>query len=301
MMGGVTAFAVEEVACPCGSHGPIRDVFRTETRRYVECLGCGLVFRNPRPIADLVTSFYRDEYDGAYGRAEGDSDRRSVFESVLRHVECYRRSPGRLLDVGCGDGDFLLMCRARGWSCFGVELSTEAAARAAARGLTMLPPDWVQTGPSSDECVWAYDVITLINVLETVPDPLAVLRRVRAALAPNGLIAVRVSNGAFHLALRRPARWVRAQHQQAFHLFVYSPQALRRLIEAAGLRPVSVRNSRPSRSQVHGTESRLRHWIWRIGGSALWGLAQAAYGVSGGRVVWAPSFELVAVSGSSAP
>jgi 2-polyprenyl-3-methyl-5-hydroxy-6-metoxy-1,4-benzoquinol methylase len=300
MKGGATTFAFEEAACPCGSHEAIRDVFRTETRRYVECRGCGLVFRSPRPIADLVTSFYRDEYDGAYGRAEGVSDRRAVFESVLGHIERYKRSPGRLLDVGCGDGDFLVLCRSRGWSCFGVELSTGAAARAAARGLAMLPPDWVQAAPPSEERAAPYDVITLINVLETVPDPLAVLRRVRAALAPNGLVAVRVSNGAFHLAMRRPARWVRAQYQQAFHLFVYSPRALSRLSEAAGFHPVSVRNSRPSRGQVRGAMSRLKRWIWRIGGPALWGLAQAAYGVSGGRLVWAPSFELIATSGSVA-
>lgn len=293
-----TPIAQAETRCPCGSQTGVLEAFRTETRRYVECPRCGLVFLAPRPAADEVRAFYSEQYDDAYGRAEAQSDRGPVFQSVLRHVERFKLPPGRLLDVGCGDGEFLVRCLPRGWACFGVEISREAAQRAAARGVTMLAPHWLDKPAGTAEGDKPYDVITLINVLETVHDPCPILRRVHAALAPDGVVVIRVSNGDFHLAARRPVQWVGGQYQQAFHQFVFTPRSLRWLLGTAGLTPVSIANSYPSRSPVYGSEHAVKRWRWRLGGSTLWGIAQALYRLSGNRIVLAPSFEVVAVRSS---
>ena len=295
MSSRATHIAQAETRCPCGSQFAVCEVFRTETRRYVECPRCGLVFLHPRPAAEAVRAFYSEQYDDAYGRAEARSDRRSVFRSVLRHVERFKPPPGRLLDVGCGDGEFLVLCLPRGWACFGVEISREAVQRAAARGVTMLAPHWLDGPAGTEEGEKPYDVITLINVLETVHDPCLVLRRVHAALAPDGVVVIRVSNGAFHLAVRRPVQWLGGRYQQAFHQFVFTPRSLRWLLGAAGLTPVSISNSRPSRSPVYRSDDAMTRWRWRLGGSTLWGITQTLYRFSGNRIVLAPSFEVVAV------
>ena len=107
----------EQIVCPCGSQALPVDVFQTPTRRYVRCPGCDLVFLNPRPLGTLVEEFYREDYDEAYGEAEASSDRHPVFESVTRRLSLYRQPPGRLLDVGCGDGAFLSLCQLAGWTC----------------------------------------------------------------------------------------------------------------------------------------------------------------------------------------
>jgi 2-polyprenyl-3-methyl-5-hydroxy-6-metoxy-1,4-benzoquinol methylase len=294
----VTPIAQAETYCPCGSPTAVHEVFRTETRRYLECPRCGLVFLAPRPAAEAVRAFYSEQYDDAYGRAEAQSDRGSVFRSVLRHVERFKLPPGRLLDIGCGDGEFLALCLPRGWACFGVEISREAVQRAAARGVTMLAPHWLDGPAGTEDGDKPYDVITLINVLETVHDPCLVLRRVHAALAPDGVVVIRVSNGDFHLAARRPVQWVGGRYQQAFHQFVFTPRSLRWLLRAAGLTPVSIGNSRPSRSPVYGSDHAMKRWGWRLGGSTLWGIAQTLYRLSGNRIVLAPSFEVVAVRSS---
>jgi 2-polyprenyl-3-methyl-5-hydroxy-6-metoxy-1,4-benzoquinol methylase len=293
--------AWETVSCPCGSPAQARLVFRTPTRRYRECPDCGLVFLSPRPAAGAITEFYREEYDQTYGRLESGPDRMPVFRSVYRHLKRHRMPPGRLLDVGCGDGHFLELCRETGWTCFGLELSREAVERGLRRGLTMLPHDWLQTvgqAPAGSEPVPesdkdCFNVIALINVLETVLDPAAVLQRLREALAPDGLMIIRVGNGAFHLFLRRPVGWVGARYQQAFHLFVFSPRALMRLLQKVGLEPVSVRNSCPSVAPLSGGERLIRRSLWKIGGVAFWTLAQSAFWLSGGRAIWAPSFEVI--------
>ena len=285
---------LEEVSCPCGS--PVRSeiAFHTLTRCYRRCPACDLIFYSPRPIGAVITEFYRETYEETYGKLERGPNRMPVFLHALKHLSRYCRPPGRLVDIGCGDGEFLTLCRARGWSCFGVELSRAAAAQAARRGITMLTNEWLDGSPYSGAQSDRYDVITLINVLDAMLDPAAVLRRIGEVLAPDGLVLIRVPNGAFHVPLRRPVAWVGGQGQQAFQRFIYTPQSLERHLRAVGLKPISIRNSRTSYGPVSSSERLLRRLAWRVGAAGLWGAAQTAYWLTGGRVILAPSFEVIA-------
>ena len=283
----------EQVVCPCGSQALPVDVFQTPTRRYVRCPGCKLVFLNPRPLKTLVEEFYRDEYDEAYGEAEASSDRHPVFESVARRLGLYRQPPGRLLDVGCGDGAFLSLCQSAGWTCYGLELSTKAVARATRRDLTMLSSDWLERTGEREP----FDVITLLNVLQTVTNPASLLQQVASALTPSGLVVIRETNGAFHLPMRTTARWVGSRSDQAFHLFLYSPHTLRSLLKGIGLHTIAIYNSMPSRGPLTSANPWMSRLKWRIGATAFWSCAELLYKVTGGRMVRAPSFELIARRG----
>jgi len=288
-----TLSRTEQITCPCGSLAQSVDVFQTPTRRYVRCPGCELVFLNPRPLGTQVEEFYREDYDEAYGEAEASLDRHPVFESVARRLGLYRQPPGRLLDVGCGDGAFLSICQTAGWTCYGLELSKKAVARAARRDLTMLSSDWLERAGEREP----FDVITLVNVLETVTNPANLLRQVARALTPSGLVVIRATNGAFHLPMRTPARWVGSRYDQAFHLFLYSPLALRTLLKGIGLDTIAIHNSAPSRGPLTPANPWMSRLKWRIGAAAFWSCAEVLYKVTGGRMVWAPSFELIAQRG----
>ena len=280
---------MEIVACPCGEAGSPSEVFHTPTRRYVACPRCGLVFLSPRPSSTSVEEYYRESYDGSYGAAESSADRRPVFASVLAHLSGWRKPPGRLLDIGCGDGAFMMLCREAGWTCAGVEVSQGAAARARAKGCTVVSP--AELGPST---AGEFDVVTLVNVLETVTDPAALVSAMALQVKPQGIIAIRVSNGLFHQRMRTPVRWCGAQYDQAFHLFSYSPSALRTLVERSGFELLSLRNSAPSLGPVTSANSWKRRLKWRLAGGGLSLVAALAYRLSAGRLVWAPSFELIA-------
>jgi 2-polyprenyl-3-methyl-5-hydroxy-6-metoxy-1,4-benzoquinol methylase len=237
-----------------------------------------------------LEEYFQEDYDGDYGEVEASDDRQPVFQSVLHHLSLYRSSPGALLDIGCGDGEFLMLCREAGWRCSGSELSKRAAMRAMQKGLSVLSPRAIESGE------WArqFDVVTLINVLETVVDPVFMLRQAATLLAPGGLLIVRATNGVFHLSMRIPARWIGSQYDQAFHWYLYSVRAITVLLETVGLTVISLRNSTPSRgplSQAHPWFSRLK---WTISRSVLWPLSQALYYATRGRIVWAPSFEIIA-------
>lgn len=276
--------------CPCGSPEPLAEVFHTPTRRYVRCPTCDLVFLYPRPIREAVEEYFREEYDGVYGEVESSGDRLPVFQSVLEHLSSYRPSPGSVLDIGCGDGEFLTLCCQVGWDCSGIELSQRAAARAAKKGFTILSPQTLERGERGRQ----FDVVTLINVLETVADPLAMLRQAANVLVPGGLLMVRATNGAFHLPMRMPASWTGSQYDQAFHWYLYTAKALRTLMRAAGLDVIGVRNSKPSRGPLSSTHPWFSQVKWTMSRTLLWPLSQAAYYATGGRMVYAPSFEIAA-------
>lgn len=278
------------IGCPCGASKPLAEAFHTPTRRYVRCPACDLVFRDSRPTRETLEEYFQEDYDGDYGEVESSDDRQPVFQSVLHHLSFYRSPPGALLDIGCGDGKFLMLCRNAGWRCSGIELSKRAAMRAAQKGIPILSPQTIESGE------WAqhFDVVTLINVLETIADPVIMLRHATTLLAPDGLVIVRATNGAFHLSMRAPARWIGSQYDQAFHWYLYSTRALTVLMEGAGLTVISLRNSKPSRgplSPIHPWLSRLK---WTISRSVLWPLSQSLYYATSGRLVWAPSFEIIA-------
>ena len=78
------------------------------------------------------------------------------------------------------------------WTCSGVEVSQGAAERARAKGLSVLSP--AELGQTA---AGQFDVVTLVNVLETVTDPAAIVRAMTRQVKPQGIIAVRVSNGLF--------------------------------------------------------------------------------------------------------
>lgn len=278
------------IGCPCGAIEPAVEVFHTPTRRYVRCPTCGLVFLYPRPTRQSVEDYFRETYDGDYGAVEACDDRRPVYQSVLQHLSLYRSSPGALLDVGCGDGEFLLLCRRAGWDCTGIELSEQAATRAAQKGLTLLPLHALEGGEDGRR----FDVVALINVLETVADPWIMLRRAVDLLTPRGLVIVRATNGLFHLPMRAPARWIGSRYDQAFHWYLYTTKSLKTLLESVGLKVIGLRNSRPSRgplSPVHPWFSRLK---WTVSRTLLWSISQTLYHATSGRIVCAPSFEIVA-------
>src|SRR5260370_36503579 len=97
---------------------------------------------------------------------------------------------GRYLDVGCGSGAALAVAQALGWRIAGIEMN-EAAAAIARRFTDELHVGDVLTAPFTSA---RFDVVTAFHVLEHVPDPIAVARRMLEWLAPGGPLIVEVTN-----------------------------------------------------------------------------------------------------------
>ena len=103
--------------------------------------------------------------------------------------------PGRLLDVGCGEGFVLAAFASRGWNVRGIDYSTD--------GVTSMNPDQVENVEQGDlfellevqvSSKVQYDLIWLGNVLEHIPSPIEVMHKIHAMVAPGGLLIVTVPN-----------------------------------------------------------------------------------------------------------
>src|SRR5262249_57495138 len=92
----------------------------------------------------------------------------------------------RLLDIGCGTGEFIELARARGWNAWGVEVSREAVQTAQGRGLQVALRE--SEGFEAERLPFAedfFDVVVLWNVIEFFARPAADLAEIRPVLRPG--------------------------------------------------------------------------------------------------------------------
>ena len=127
---------------------------------------------------------------------------RQTYAFVRRHA----RPPGRLLDLGCGDGTVLYLARRDGWEVQGVELFPEQTKLV--RETLGLPVDTADIGSYEGQPA-SWDVVVLTHVLEHLPDPVGALRKIRDLLTPGGAGVLEFPNiDALDARVRRQlARW----------------------------------------------------------------------------------------------
>lgn len=209
-------------------------LFEVDRALIVRCSSCQLVRQTTRPISptELYDGTYYSTSDPKGGYANYFLDavvNRRTFAGRLRLIERRSGRRGRLLDVGCALGDFLIEAERAGWLAEGVEVSDFAAARARARGLRV----HVGELERSSLAAASYDVITLYDTIEHLEDPVGTLREIRRLLAPGGLIHLVTPNVACPQARLLGRRWY--HYKPGEHLYYFSPPTLRQAIEAAGL------------------------------------------------------------------
>jgi SAM-dependent methyltransferase len=243
------------------------------------CGGCSCAYLDPRLDERTAPLAYRTYYDG--GAAPGTPTpthawrrfRRALRNGYLNATYGYRLSPAakvgqlvvpllpryrdmadehvrhlplpegrpRILDVGCGEGEFLAEMRSLGWSVEGIDPSAEAVAVAQAQGVP------ATNGTLSEASLEpaAFDAITFRLVFEHLRDPVAAVAECRRALRPQGVlwIATPSLDSDAHRLFGRD--WIHLEPPR--HAVIYTASALTRLLTEAGFEVVSVRPSRQAR------------------------------------------------------
>ncbi len=208
----------------------VRDTLLGTPGRFkiVRCPKCGTLRMSPRPPIQERRRAFSDLYplfDWALGRKQAEAHARIArFTSQIAEIN-RRHAPGRLLDVGCGDGYFMLGMKERGWQVRGIELNEKVAAYARDR----LGLDVVAGAEHEVEWGGPFDCVTLFGVLEDVDDPDACLQRCLNSLAPGGLLVVQTHNIASWEARLFGASWFNVEAPR--HVWHFTPASLRRLLE----------------------------------------------------------------------
>jgi 2-polyprenyl-3-methyl-5-hydroxy-6-metoxy-1,4-benzoquinol methylase len=142
---------------------------------------------------------------------------------------------GRLLDVGCGSGDWLLLMRELGWQVEGIDFDERALEVARKSGLQVRCGSLEeQSFPSA-----SFDAVILNHVIEHLPDPIGNLLECARLLRPGGKLVVCTPNGSSLGHRLFKGKWRGLEPPR--HLHVFSEQSMHRLLERAGFREISFR------------------------------------------------------------
>lgn len=232
-------FAVNE--CPVCASRTLQRFLRTadyavsqETFSLSKCPGCTLVITTPRPDVNDLSRYYESTNYLSHSTRST-----SLFEFLYRAARRYnidrklnvifqntRRAPRKLLDFGCGTGEFLQRAQQRGLTVTGVEPSEKA--RQHANKIT-----GNQVTPTLNVMADAYDVITLWHVLEHIPDINDQFSALATALRRTGTMFIAVPNHLSDDAQRYQHRW--AGYDVPRHLWHFSQNSMNSFIRKHGL------------------------------------------------------------------
>ncbi|MEM7200319.1 MAG: class I SAM-dependent methyltransferase [Planctomycetota bacterium] len=207
------------------------------------CTDCGLVFVSPRMTEEDLhaevysESYWRSDRPREQGYADYAQDEELYLKTFRRRfglVNEHCPQPGRVLDVGCAAGFFLRTAKERGWDTYGVEPSAAIATNAQQH----LGEDRVFVGVLGDAPPdrgfepGSFDLVTMWDVVEHVPDPQQLLRQARQMLKPNGTLILETQNVSSRFANLLGRKWHHYKHRE--HLYHFNPDTVQRLLQQGG-------------------------------------------------------------------
>jgi len=153
-----------------------------------------LLKTHPQPEPENLGRYY--ESDDYISHTDGN---RSLFEKLyhtvkqkalrdkIKLIQRFQPKRGKILDIGAGTGDFLVMAQKNGWDTIGLEPSEKARGIATSKGVPF-------ANALSEMPDHSADVITMWHVLEHVPDVEAQITELKRILKPEGVIVIAVPN-----------------------------------------------------------------------------------------------------------
>jgi 2-polyprenyl-3-methyl-5-hydroxy-6-metoxy-1,4-benzoquinol methylase len=139
-----------------------------------------------------------------------------------------RLPKGKLVDVGCGDGEMLQFAIQMGWDGFGLELDSQAISAVRKKGITILEGGY----ETLDNYPSLFDCIICSHVLEHVHDPIAALEKMKLALKPGGVLLLSCPNARSKVSQYFGVHWRGLEAPR--HIAIPSAHFLREFFEKSG-------------------------------------------------------------------
>jgi SAM-dependent methyltransferase len=160
-----------------------------------KCSDCELLFTNPRPSQSDIGPYYNfPEYFSHEDKAKNFTQ--WIYQKVREHsigqkvkfIQQFKKK-GKLLDYGCGTGEFLKAAKKKGWKITGIEPSEKARVNAnlKLKNKVKISIDEIKNDSS-------YDIITLFHVLEHIHDLRKTSKKIINHLKTGGYLIIAVPN-----------------------------------------------------------------------------------------------------------
>jgi 2-polyprenyl-3-methyl-5-hydroxy-6-metoxy-1,4-benzoquinol methylase len=194
-----------------------------------QCKKCNFVFAKKIPTLQEL----EEHYDG-YGRNDYLSPITiKRYNQILDKFEEYRET-GNLLDVGCGIGLFLEVAKKRGWNVYGTEYTDEAIRICKSKGIQMKKG---KLNPADFEGI-EFDILTSIEVLEHINNPIEELNNFNKLLRTNGIVYATTPN--FNSLLRYKLKQAYNVICYPEHLGYYTPKTITNVFKKCGFSKVKI-------------------------------------------------------------
>ena len=216
-----------------------------------KCNACSLAFLDPQPSESKIKKYYPSKAYYAYNK----SNKKGFFEQLRGYLISHYYSPniiswliaiciknvpampshvkgGKILDVGCGTGDTLVLLKKLGWDTYGIDMDKNAISIGMKRGLYNL-----KLGTYKDLAKYPdnfFDAIRLYHVIEHLDDPALCLRIIRKKLKKNGELILGTPNMESIVSKLFESYWYNLDSPR--HFFLFSPATLGQLVEKEGFR-----------------------------------------------------------------
>jgi 2-polyprenyl-3-methyl-5-hydroxy-6-metoxy-1,4-benzoquinol methylase len=238
----------------CGS-GDLENLYEVESE-YIEdnlpskfqlqqCKACRHTFVNPRPETEELMKYYPSDCPNYASSHE------TGIEKIVKKPQTEQENPKnkqkfKILDVGFGQGDYLVKMAGKGCECYGTDPSEHAVKVAQEKN-----PDFKLFCGDVTDAKYPdnfFDRINLTHVLEHVPFPPETLKELYRVLKLEGIIYIEVPNyaGIYYSLAKKAAEYFVPQH-----LSFFTPTTLEKALIDAGFADISISTSPGNNMSYH--------------------------------------------------
>jgi len=196
------------------------------------CLDCKIKHTYPRPNSEKLAQYYQsseyyshmDESKTFFSRVYGMVRNIALVMKRKQIQKITNSRSGKILDIGCGTGEFLNVMQISDWEVKGIDASETA--RKIAFDKYNLSVDGIEAISALESDY--YDIITMWHSLEHVPDPSLYLKNIKRALKQQGLLLIALPNNESYDADHYQEAW--AAYDVPRHLYHFSSASITNLL-----------------------------------------------------------------------
>lgn len=211
-----------------------------ETFNIVQCISCSFKFTNPRPSEDKLGEYYKsEEYISHSNTKKGivnylyQTVRKYTLLKKLQLISKFYKT-GNILDIGCGTGEFLNICKKAKWNVLGIEPDVDAR-KMAIENYNIDVKEETELKNLTDV---SFELISMWHVLEHVPRLNERMEEIKRILKNDGIIIIAVPNCNSLDAKIYKNNW--AAYDVPRHLYHFTPNDIEKLALKHGLKCIRI-------------------------------------------------------------
>ena len=215
-------------SCPACASNKTQKLGIKNELEIVSCTECHTLYSPYTPWYTSET-YYGNYYEHPFSEEPPIVAQR--LREIMAEFSKYRLR-NHLLDVGCGAGLLLQIARENGWNAHGLDVSESSVKHVRTLGLEVFQGELNQAGFETER----FDVITAVEFVEHLVDPMTVVSEVHRVLRPGGLFWLTTPHAGSLTARLKGLSWRSISPPE--HLQLFSIEGMRKLLLRAGFRDV---------------------------------------------------------------